>query len=360
LLLAGKKVGTEKPARPFMKSQKPQKRAARSTRSNPSLGFTLIELLVVIAIVAMLLGILLPGLRRAKQAAESVVCRAHMKGIGSGLNLYSAAWDQWIPGPSTSGAKVYSTGAGYGSTSPYQNVDWMSPMMGDELGLAAEPLQRLLDLLNEELRCPSNRVKNDYVYPSAIAGVNPQDISYSSYSAVLGFHMYPSGGQGASSEYQISGCRVVTDQEIYSYARIGRAYQPKLTKLGTPSMKVFAVEGARYFDEQRGVSFNNLPYQNDGGNFMLQGPVLRRNGDPYLLRRTSLTDTSTWSLSDAAIRLAYRHNKRINLVFFDGHVETQDMLGSLRVRYYFPKGTLITTVGALAMQAVDAAEGTIQ
>lgn len=345
-----------------MDFQKPQDKARRVAKLNPfaSSGFTLIELLVVIAIVALLLGILLPGLRRAKQAAESVVCRAHMKGIGSGLNLYASAWDQWLPGPSTSGAKVYYTGSEFSSTGPFQNVDWMSPMMGDELGLAAEPLQRLLDLLNDELRCPSNRVKNDYVYPSAIAGINPQDISYSSYSAVLGFHMYSSEGRGTSSEYQFSGCRVVTDQEIYNYVRIGRAFQPKMTKVGTPSMKVFAVEGARYFDEQRGVSFNNLPYQNDGGNFMLQGPVLRRNGDPYILRRTSLTDVSTWSLSETAERLAYRHNKRMNLVFFDGHVETQDMLGSLRVRYYFPRGTQITAVGALAMQAVDASEGMVQ
>jgi prepilin-type N-terminal cleavage/methylation domain-containing protein/prepilin-type processing-associated H-X9-DG protein len=340
-----------------MKSQKPPRKTFRNTPSDPLSGFTLIELLVVIAIVALLLGILLPGLRRAKQAAESVVCRAHMKAIGGGLNLYASAWDQWIPGPSTSGAKVFYTGPQTGSTSPFQNVDWMSPMMGDELGLESEPLGRLLDLLNEQLRCPSNRVKNDYVYPSAIPGVNPQDVSYSSYSAVLGFHMYSSQ---TGNEYQISGCRVVTDQEIFNAVRIGRGYQPKLTKVGTPSMKVFAVEGARYFDEQRGVSFNNLAYQNDGGNFMLQGPVYRRSGDPYILRRTSLTDVSTWSLSEAAIRLAYRHNKKINLVFFDGHVETQDLLGSLRMRYYFPRGTQITTVGALMMQAVDAAEGMIQ
>lgn len=340
-----------------MKFQKSQRVAIRGLPSIPPGGFTLIELLVVIAIVALLLGILLPGLRRAKQAAESVVCRAHMKSIGGGLNLYSTSWDQWIPGPSTSGAKVYYTGPQTGSTSPFQNVDWMSPMLGDELGLEAEPLSRLLDLLNEQLRCPSNRVKNDYVYPSAIAGVNPQDVSYSSYSAVLGFHMYSSQ---EGNEYRFSGCRIVTDQEIYSSVQIGRSYQPKITKVGTPSMKVFVVEGARYFDQQRGVSFNNLPYQNDGGNFMLQGPVFRRNGDPYILHRTSLTDVSTWSLSETATRLAYRHNKKINLVFFDGHVETQDMLGSLRMRYYFPRGTQITSVGALALQAVDAAAGIIQ
>jgi prepilin-type N-terminal cleavage/methylation domain-containing protein/prepilin-type processing-associated H-X9-DG protein len=334
-----------------------------TSRSRKSLfcssGFTLIELLVVIAIIGLLLSIMLPGLRKAKQAAEALVCKAHLKSIGNGVNQYTTAWDQWIPGPSTSGARAAMVG-GYDPLSPYQNVDWMSPMLGDALGLPADPLQRLLDLLNDELRCPSNRVKNDYIYPSAIPGVNPDAISYSSYSAILGFHMYPSEGRGQASTNKGPGMRVVTDWEIYNRVQISRSYEPKLTKVGTPSSKVFVTEGSRYYDETRGVSFNNLPYQDDGGNFMIQGPVFRRNGDPYLLNRTNLTDPSTWALSDVALRLAYRHNKKINLVFFDGHCETADMFGSLRPSYYFPRGTYVTAMGALLMQAPNTGEGTIQ
>ncbi len=342
-----------------MKTHGCSKLPSRS-RTCPSFlsGFTLIELLVVIAIIALLLGILLPGLRSAKQAAESVVCRAHEKGIGSGLNQYSASWDQWIPGPSTSGAKPSSIG-NYDPMSPYQNVDWMSPMLGDDLGLPADPLERLLQLLNNKLRCPSNRVKNDYVFPSEIPGVRPEEISYASYSAVLGFHMYSSGGNGSGST-NMGDKRVVTDWEIYNRVQISRGYEPKITKVGTPSSKVFVVEGARFYDESRGVSFNNLPYQDEGGNFMIQGPVYRRNGDPYLLSRTDLADPTTWKLTDAARRLAYRHNQRINVVFFDGHCETLDMLDSLRPSYYFPRGTYVTSMGALLMQAPHSGEGYIQ
>ena len=52
-------------------------------------GFTLIELLVVIAVVALLMGILLPALQKARKQARAVVCRAHLKQWGTVLALYA-------------------------------------------------------------------------------------------------------------------------------------------------------------------------------------------------------------------------------------------------------------------------------
>lgn len=60
-------------------------------------AFTLIELLVVIAIIALLMAIILPALRKAKEQSVKVVCANNLKQIGIGLHIYGVENDGLLP-----------------------------------------------------------------------------------------------------------------------------------------------------------------------------------------------------------------------------------------------------------------------
>ncbi|MFQ5806948.1 MAG: type II secretion system protein [Phycisphaerae bacterium] len=61
-------------------------------------AFTLIELLVVVAIIALLISILLPTLRRAREEAQAVVCMSNSKQILYGIAMYQQEEKGYVPG----------------------------------------------------------------------------------------------------------------------------------------------------------------------------------------------------------------------------------------------------------------------
>ncbi|MCC5829696.1 MAG: prepilin-type N-terminal cleavage/methylation domain-containing protein [Phycisphaeraceae bacterium] len=316
-------------------------------------AFTLVELLVVIAIIALLIGILLPALGLAREAARTAACLSNVRQTGVAVNTYATENRDWLAGPNTSGWR-YQTGSGHtwtdvhSPTEPTFSHDWISPTMGDTLALSPRRNERLADIFQNKFYCPSNGETYDGEALGSIGspyGMSAESLRVSSYSSILQFHL----NTPSQPWLNIS----LTDLS----STLPSGYSPRLSNVGPPSEKVYVVEGARYLGGER-LTFNSAFRQLRGGNTMLSGPSVRHGGDPYQYDPEPNVRQGLLGIPDTAVatplsrKYAFRHGGRMNMVFFDGHASTHTPYESIRISYYYPSGTILS--GADANRSVDA------
>lgn len=307
-------------------------------------AFTLVELLVVVAIIALLIGILIPAIGRARAVAQQTTCLAQLRGIGNGVNTYAAEWDGWLPGPHTSGSaslgvplyppSVEDTSQSDDGpqTQPMSNFDWWSPTLGAEFGLPEDHFERYRAILNQEANCPANvRGIDDgsFGFSPDITTVYP-DIKFPSYSMLVNFATWPeiempyNNRIAARPEIAKDKIGVAPHGESATAAVYPAGYAPNINRIGNLSEKIVVMEGARSVESDGSTSANGAKYQIEGGAFMIEAPFSTS------FERTPWGPNTGFaaygSLPDSppsvdAEETAFRHGGGLNRAYFDGHAE---------------------------------------
>jgi len=304
-------------------------------------GITIIELLVVLSVMALLFSIVLPAMSGSERTSERVACMGTLREIAKGARMYAMLYDNWIIGaPSGSGA--YLQGAVMAHGPAVQNWDFMGPM--------AYIWRMSLPMGSGDTGGVVKRFNALRGHPAFSCASN--DFLSMKYSASSG----PDAGSGPMVSYNTVRYQLWREEEAPSNhnEKLPMNWRPSVGRIGNPANKVFCADGSRYATVNQVPDYDlevNSPF---GGAFSDAGAYS--------------TNSRSWDRSRApgnghtgpidARMYAFRHSiseppvgapgnaYKLNLAFYDGHVETQGDLDATNPHQWLPIDTILETSGS--------------
>lgn len=288
------------------------RRASDAHALQQAAAFTLVELLVVIGIIAVLIGILLPALGRARENANSVKCMANLRQVGQAMMIYTARYKGSLPW----GFAYEGTASGDQTPVTYDSkgegsVDWttllisvLNPKVGPgytsqkNVGTEYKGLRAMYD-------CPQ---------ASFVVTTESQVTHYSAHPRLM-----PDWAQFDAGAAVLTGKKV--GLKPYKINKVKPASDIICIFDGTVNNGQYGAWSVAYALDNKAVQANNKPYLTTLYNL---SPG-RTGGTPVDLTAPlgTVNDINTDSPANPGnIRFRHSGNKMANALMADGHVQS--------------------------------------